>query len=79
MKHKASRLFQKIVRPLSDIAPTSNLLVASLLPVDVEGFDLEVLKLNDWDSFYPRVICIENDNLQWGKTEIRGTKFLNQP
>ena len=55
---------KKIVRPLSDIAPASNPLEASLLSVDVEGFDLEVLKSNNWESFYPRVICVE----EWEST-----------
>jgi FkbM family methyltransferase len=55
---------KKIVRPLSDIAPVSSPMEASLLSVDVEGFDLEVLKSNNWESFYPRVICVE----EWEST-----------
>ena len=31
----------------------------TLLSVDVEGADLEVLKSNDWTKTLPRVICIE--------------------
>lgn len=27
--------------------------------IDTEGFDLEVLKSNDWKRFQPRVICVE--------------------
>lgn len=30
------------------------------LNVDVEGFDLEVLKTNDWDKYKPKVICVED-------------------
>lgn len=29
--------------------------------IDVEGFDLEVLKTNDWDLYRPKVIVIESD------------------
>jgi FkbM family methyltransferase len=29
--------------------------------IDVEGFDLEVLKTNDWDVYRPKVIVIESD------------------
>ncbi|OYU80798.1 MAG: SAM-dependent methyltransferase [Flavobacterium sp. BFFFF1] len=30
--------------------------------IDVEGFDLEVLKSNNWDKFRPKVILVESDN-----------------
>ena len=55
---------KKTVQPLSDLAPSSSPLEASLLSVDVEGFDLEVLKSNNWESFRPRVICVE----EWEST-----------
>lgn len=29
--------------------------------IDVEGFDLEVLKSNDWEKYRPKVILIETD------------------
>ncbi len=29
------------------------------LSVDVEGFELDVLKSNDWKKFRPRILCIE--------------------
>ena len=50
---------KKAVRPLSNIAPALSPFDPSLLSVDVEGFDLEVLKSNDWERFRPRVICVE--------------------
>ncbi|MFC1621900.1 FkbM family methyltransferase [Patescibacteria group bacterium] len=28
--------------------------------IDTEGYDLEVLQSNDWDSFSPKLICIES-------------------
>lgn len=29
--------------------------------VDVEGFDLEVLKTNDWEKYRPKIILVESD------------------
>jgi len=29
--------------------------------IDVEGFDLEVLKTNDWEKYRPKIIVIESD------------------
>jgi len=51
--------------PLSDIAPSITPTAASFLSIDVEGFDLQVLKSNDWTRFRPRIICIEN----WGSVQ----------
>lgn len=34
----------------------------NFLKVDVEGYEYEVLKGNDWNRFRPEVICIESNN-----------------
>lgn len=47
------------VIPLSKFAPAMNPLLPTLLSIDVEGADLEVLKSNNWSKSLPRVICIE--------------------
>jgi hypothetical protein len=47
---------------------------ATLLNVDVEGHDLEVLQSNNWSGFKPRVICVE-ENIQG--IEHSGTKISN--
>jgi len=44
---------------LSDLKITTTPLHASLLDIDVEGIDLDVLKSNNWTTFRPRVILIE--------------------
>ena len=49
----------KKVSPLSEIVPNADPLDPMLLTIDVEGFDLQVLKSNDWKKFRPRVICVE--------------------
>jgi FkbM family methyltransferase len=30
--------------------------------VDAEGFDLEILKTNDWDTYRPKIIVVESDD-----------------
>jgi hypothetical protein len=50
---------QKQVLPLSEIIPVADPLEPTLLSIDVEGFDLQVLESNDWAKFRPRVICVE--------------------
>ena len=47
------------VLPLSEIVPSVSPLDPVLLSIDVEGFDLQVLKSNDWGKFRPRIICVE--------------------
>ena len=47
---------------------------ATLLSVDVEGHDLEVLQSNNWSDFKPRVICVE-ENIQ--RIKHSGTKISN--
>lgn len=43
-----------------------------LLSIDCEGADLEVLRGNDWSSFLPRVICVEEPSITLTEpTEIR--------
>ena len=42
------------------------------ISVDVEGYDLEVLKSNNWKMFKPRLICVEADE----SSEKNIDKFL---
>ena len=46
----------------------------TLLSIDVEGHDLEVLNSNNWFAFKPRVICIE-ENISDNRQE--GSKITN--
>jgi len=36
----------------------------TLLTVDVEGLDLDVLKSNDWEEHRPRVVCVEEHGVR---------------
>ncbi len=42
------------------------------LNVDVEGHDLEVLESNDWQRFRPRIVVVEDEALDPGKSAIVG-------
>jgi FkbM family methyltransferase len=43
-----------------------------LLSIDCEGADLEVLRGNDWSTFLPRVVCVEEPSITLREpTEIR--------
>lgn len=46
--------------------------------IDVEGFDLEVLRTNDWERFRPRVVMIESDNPFALESESACSRFLHQ-
>lgn len=46
-------------RPLSSILREHCREPLQFMNVDAEGFDMEVLKSNDWDRYCPRVVCVE--------------------
>ena len=46
----------------------------SLLSIDVEGMDLNVLKSNNWRKITPRVICVEESAPVHSHSEI--SKYL---
>jgi FkbM family methyltransferase len=66
-KHNLENQIKKTINiPLYSL---KKILKETLLPddrldffdIDVEGFDLEVLKTNDWDVYRPKVIVVESD------------------
>lgn len=40
----------------SDVLKTNKI---DFLSVDTEGYDLEVLKSNDWNKYRPKIVCVE--------------------
>lgn len=47
------------------------------MSVDVEGFDLKVLKSNDWNKYRPKIIVIELHAIETGsKRELEISNFL---
>lgn len=47
------------LKPLSEVFKESNLGVVDFLKIDVETFEHEVLKSNDWNRYKPIVLCLE--------------------
>lgn len=47
--------------------------------IDTEGFDIEVLKGNNWKKFKPRVICVEEGNTEKFLIDIGYTKVHQTP
>lgn len=49
------------LRPLSEVlSEYCGNRVIDILSIDTEGFDMQVLKSNDWTRFRPTLICIES-------------------
>jgi len=49
--------------------------IIDLLTIDVEGMGLEVLRTMDWNSTRPRVICIEDDELDFRAPQDFGSRI----
>lgn len=49
----------RTVLSLEEISIGNDFSIPTLLSVDCEGFDLQVLKSNNWIKFRPTVICVE--------------------
>jgi len=62
-------------RPLMELVEESDLLDASLLQVDVEGFDFEVLKMIDFDKFRPAIIKYEHEGLS-GEDQVSARNLI---
>ncbi len=53
-----------IVRPLRDVlAEYAGNKTINFMSIDVEGFEYEVIKGNDWEKYRPQVICIEANHI----------------
>ncbi|OBK43397.1 FkbM family methyltransferase [Mycobacterium sp. 1081908.1] len=65
--HRIKEVVDVQVSPLSDLIrdhlPPPGMDYPSVLNVDVEGLDLEVLQSNDWTAFRPRYVLAETFNL----------------
>lgn len=51
------------VTTLSAVLAANNVTKIHFLKVDVEGYEYEVLKSNDWKKYRPEVICIEANHI----------------
>ncbi len=51
------------IKTLSDILKENSVETIHFMKIDVEGFEHEVLKGNDWSTYRPEVICIESNHI----------------
>lgn len=59
------------VKPLSQVLKNIEMPPIDIMSVDVEGFDLQVLKSNNWVNYRPKVVVVENCN--------RGISIIDSP
>lgn len=57
---------KKLADVLNNYRPVKNI---DFFSIDTEGFDLEVLKSNDWRRYRPRLICIESASHSMDKVD----------
>jgi len=69
--HLESRTIEVKMRPFSEIATENGLNEISLMSIDVEGYEVEVLKGIDFSIVRPKVILIENCRKLAGDESIR--------
>lgn len=55
------------LKPLSEIFVENNIDKVDFITIDVEGFEHEVLKSNDWTKFKADVLCIEGSGYDYLK------------
>lgn len=71
-KDKSLNIYKEVktkVLTLRDVFKENRVTCISFLKVDVEGFEYEVLKGNDWVRYRPEVLCLEANHLKrdWHK------------
>jgi FkbM family methyltransferase len=62
---------------LEEVTKNFEFLTPTLLSIDCEGFDLEVLESNDWNRFRPTVICVEEWDFKFGAEEGQIGAYLH--
>lgn len=55
------------LKPLSEIFKENNLMNVDFIKIDVETFEHEVLKSNDWNRYKAAVLCIEGSGYNYLK------------
>jgi len=61
--------YKVYVVTLKDIFEENKVKTINFMKIDVEGFEYEVIKSNDWNKYRPEVICIEANHIlkDWTK------------
>ncbi|MFK7000574.1 FkbM family methyltransferase [Flavobacterium oreochromis] len=65
---KLSEVLEKNLRPNDRL---------DFFDVDVEGYDLEVLKTNDWEKYRPKIILVETDSEIFEDVNSKMTLYLD--
>ncbi len=58
---------QLTLKPLSEIFSENKLTHVDFISIDVEGYEVEVLKSNDWTKYQADVLCIEGSGYSYLK------------
>ena len=64
------------IKTLAEITKECDVSLPSLLNIDCEGFDLEVLESNNWANFRPTVFCIEEWDFKFELEETEIGSYL---
>ena len=59
-KFKLISTIQVKTNTLSQFIKNNKILHCDFLNIDTEGYELQILKSNDWNFFSPKIICIEH-------------------
>lgn len=51
------------VKTLQEVFAEHKVKLIDFMSIDVEGFEYQVIKGNDWDKYRPRVLCIEANHI----------------
>lgn len=51
------------VHALKDVLKELDIPTINFMKIDVEGFEYEVIKGNDWNKYRPQILCIEANNI----------------
>lgn len=62
-QHKHAELLVE-VRRLDDILEENHFSDIDFMKIDVEGYEYEVIRGNNWEKFRPAVLCVEADKIQ---------------
>jgi len=78
---KVLHILQIPVKKLSAVFKECGVSIIDFLTVDTEGYDLEILKSNDWVKYRPKIICIEinkgHDSIDSFLCSVKYSEFFN--
>jgi FkbM family methyltransferase len=76
-KHKPERLMSMKLMDINEILEKNFSPHPNLISIDVEGLDLEIAKMINFEKFKPEVFCLETLGFVEGNKEIRKTDIVD--